>query len=84
MIDVTSVRKLVAASLCAAAMAAPAAAATFDFQAIADGAGFNTTNGPVATGDEGSWASIVGGANVGIVNGGISVVASALAATVPR
>ncbi len=72
----TGFTKLAAAALFAASMGSAAQAATFDFQAIADGAAFSTTSGPVAAGDEGSWAGVVGGGSVGILDGGISVVAT--------
>lgn len=69
-------KTLAGVALLAATSAGVAGAATFDFQAIADGASFNTTAPATKTGKEADWATVVGGAAVGIVNGGISVVAS--------
>ena len=70
-----STKRVAAGALAVALSAGTVSAATFDFQAIADGAAFNTTGGPVPAGAEGCWASIVGAATTGIVSGGISVVA---------
>jgi hypothetical protein len=64
---------------CALVVTAGAAdAATFDFQTIADGASFKTTTPTTLVGKEADWASVVGGATVGILDvaSGISVVAS--------
>lgn len=69
-------KTLAGAALLAATSAGVAGAATFDFQAIADGASFNTTTPAPKIGKEADWATVVGGAAVGIVDGGISVVAS--------
>jgi hypothetical protein len=69
--------KLLAA--CALAVTAGAAnAATFDFQAIADKASFKTTTPATLVGKEADWATVVGGAAVGILDvaSGISVVAT--------
>ena len=54
-------------------MAQPAAAAVFDFKAIANGGGFTDSTDTAQLGDEASWPSLVG-SGVGIKNGGISVV----------
>jgi hypothetical protein len=69
-------KTLVGVAFLAALSAGMAGAATFDFEAIADGATFNTTNSVTKTGKEADWATVVGGAAVGIVDGGISVVAT--------
>jgi hypothetical protein len=53
-------------------LAAPAGAAIYDFNAIADGASFESTTGP-RIGFEGSWAAVVGGVNDMIFDGGIGV-----------
>lgn len=71
---------VIAAGMMVSAMTvANAATASFDFQAIADGAGFNrTAGGPVASGQEAGWNFLVG-AGVGIVSNGISVVGTGTA-----
>ncbi|WP_282130058.1 hypothetical protein, partial [Roseobacter litoralis] len=62
----------------AVTMASGASAATFDFAANADGTDFTNSNNVVQTGGEADWATIVGGASVGILDvpSGISVVGS--------
>ena len=60
------------------AVAQPAAAASFNFEAIADGGGFTDTNNNAQIGAEGDWGTIVG-SGIGIldVGSGISVTGSA-------
>jgi hypothetical protein len=63
---------LVLAAAALVGLAAPAGAAIYDFNAIADGASFESTTGP-RIGFEGSWAAVVGGVNDMIFDGGIGV-----------
>jgi hypothetical protein len=63
---------LVLAAAALVGLAAPAGAAIYDFNAIADGASFESTTGP-RIGFEGSWAAVVGGVNDMIFDGGIGL-----------
>ncbi|MFK7870534.1 MAG: VPLPA-CTERM sorting domain-containing protein [Roseobacter sp.] len=75
----TIMKRLFLTAIAVVALTAGAShAATFNFAANADGTDFTNTNNDVRTGGEADWATIVGGAAVGILDvpSGISVVGS--------